>query len=269
MPNLLNLLAKIEYEGTRYHGWQSQPQVQTVEGEIRKALNVIFQSDVEMRACSRTDAGVHARCQLANIRIPAGKDLVLLRNSLNSLLPKDICIIDLAEVSLDYQVKNENRGKQYVYQINNSRIRKGLDRNIFWWVKAELSLENMRRAAADFVGKHDFKAYQGTGCTQIYTEKEIHTIEVLQNLNYGYREIRIVVSGSGFLRNMVRIMVGTLVDIGRGRLPVNAVAESLQVKNRKDAGLTAPPHGLFLNEIFLNPNPFKNPNNNPFNNSPE
>ncbi|MBT4285708.1 MAG: tRNA pseudouridine(38-40) synthase TruA [Deltaproteobacteria bacterium] len=251
-----NLLAKIEYKGTNYHGWQLQPNAVTIEGTIKKVLAIIFQKPVKIRASSRTDAGVHAKHQLANIYIPAEIKIYQLRNSLNALLPDDIAVVDLVEVADNHRVQNENRGKQYIYRINNSKIPNALNNDFSWWVKSELKLSDMQLAGSDFIGVHNFSAYQGKGCVQKVTEKEIFDLQIESKKSCHQTEIQFTISGSSFLRNMIRIMVGTLVQVGRGRLDIDVVKRTLISGNREEAGITAPPQGLMLNETYLKNDPF-------------
>jgi len=251
-----NLLAKIEYKGTNYHGWQRQPNAVTIEATIKSVLAIIFQKQVKIRASSRTDAGVHARCQLANIYIPSEIKIYQLRNSLNALLPDDIAIVDLVEVADNHRVQNENRGKQYVYLINNSTIPNVLKNEFSWWVKSELKLSDMQLAGSDFIGIHNFSAYQGKGCVQKVTEKEIFDLQIESKTLQKRTEIQFTISGSSFLRNMIRIMVGTLVQVGRGRLDTDTVKKTLESGKREEAGITAPPQGLILNETYLKNDPF-------------
>ena len=253
-----NLLAKIEYKGTNYHGWQHQPNTITIEGTIKKILAIIFQCDVKIRASSRTDAGVHAKCQLVNIYIPSKISIYQLQNSLNSLLPNDISIIDLIPVPDDYRIQNENYGKQYIYRVNNSKTPSAMNWDFSWWIRSDLNLQHMKLAAADFIGTHDFAAYQGKGCVQKVTQKEIFDIKILCQKIGNHKELEFIISGSSFLRNMIRIMVGTLVQIGRGKLDIDVVKNTLINGKREEAGLTAPPHGLMLNETYLKENLFKN-----------
>jgi tRNA pseudouridine38-40 synthase len=252
-----NLLAKIEYKGTKYHGWQQQPNAITIEGTIKKILAIIFQCDVKIRASSRTDTGVHARCQLANIYIPSKINIYQLKNSLNSLLPNDIAIIDLIPVPDDYRIQNENYGKQYIYKVNNSKIPSALENDFSWWIKSELNLPSMKLAASDFIGIHNFSAYQGKGCVQKATQKEIFDIEILAKKTGNHNELEFTISGSSFLRNMIRIMVGTLVQVGRGKLDIDVVKKTLICGKREEAGLTAPPQGLILNKTYLKENLFE------------
>ena len=146
-----NVLLKIEYDGTSYHGWQKQTNTETIEQSIQSVLGIIFQSEITLRACSRTDAGVHAKGQLATISIPDDFPLQRLFSSVNSLLPPDISIVDIVEVGSDFLIKNENTGKRYIYRVNNSSVRMAIGRNYYWWVKRKFDLAPMQLAASNLV----------------------------------------------------------------------------------------------------------------------
>jgi len=255
---LKNILIKIEYEGTRYNGWQIQPNVPTVQKVINKVLRIICQFPVSVSGCSRTDSGVHASCQIANIFIPDTIPLARLIVSANSLLPDDIAITDIAEVSGDYRIKHTNSGKRYLYQIFNSRIKPLKDRQYQLWVKKPLDYDEMENACQYFIGTHDFSAFRGRRCQQSSPVKTIHDFRISRKQSPQTSIITITVEGSGFLKNMVRIMVGTLIDIGRGRAKEGIIKKALQSGIRIDAGATAPAMGLCLDKIFVSPDPFEN-----------
>lgn len=253
---LKNILIKIEYQGTHYHGWQIQPNDVTVQEKIQDVLRLIFQTDITVKACSRTDSGVHARGQLANFEVPINTPLRKLFCSLNSLLPDDISVVDLVEGEKDYSVREQNRGKRYIYRINNSRFPRAIGSDQYWWVKSELDEKRMQRAAQDFIGSHDFSAFRGVGCVQNKVVKTIKRVEVTAKQEGHFRTIECIIEGSGFLKNMVRIMVGTLVDIGRKTREIDTVTKAFNTLKRTDAGQTAPPEGLTLDKVFLSPDPF-------------
>lgn len=251
-----NILIKIEYQGTNYHGWQIQPNDVTIQEKIQDVLRLIFQTDITVKACSRTDSGVHARGQLANFDIPVKTPLRKLFCSLNSLLPDDIAIVDLVEGESGYSVREQNRGKRYIYRINNGAIPRAIGNEFYWWVKSHLDETIMQKAANDFIGSHDFSAYRGIGCAQNKMIKTISKVEVIAKKDGNYRTIECIVEGSGFLKNMVRIMVGTLVDIGRQTRDISTIQKTFKTLKRIDAGQTAPPEGLILDKVFLSPDPF-------------
>jgi len=253
---LKNLLLKIEYQGSHYKGWQRQPRVSTVEETISDALRQICQQPVTIYGCSRTDSGVHARGQVATVKVPDTVRLPKLFRSLNSILPGDISVVDMVRVPLDYSVQKRNIGKRYTYQILNSPIQKALYRDFFWWIKKPLDISVMQKTSQCLLGTKDFSAFRGSGCQQKNPVKTIHQIHITRDREPPFTIIRIQFCGSGFLRNMIRIMVGTLVEISSGRMEKDGVISALQTGRRTDAGGTAPAKGLILDEIQFNPDPF-------------
>lgn len=251
-----NILFKIEYQGTRYKGWQIQPGVITVEKTIKLVLEQICQCKIQIKSSSRTDAGVHARGQVATVQIPELIPLKKLFFSLNALLPDDISILDAVQVADGFSARMHNLGKQYTYQIINSPVSKALYHDFYYWVKAPLDLDLIRQASDCFKGTHDFTAFRGRGCQQIRTDKTIHQIIVDFAQMPGFSTIKISFIGNSFLKNMVRIIVGTLIDIGRGRLDIEMIDRALISGKREAAGLTAPAKGLTLDEVFFEPDPF-------------
>jgi tRNA pseudouridine38-40 synthase len=253
---LQKILLKIEYDGANYCGWQIQPNrlsiEEVVEQKLQIALNGLF---TKVNASSRTDSGVHSYGLVASIQIPKERSLPPLFISLNALLPKDIGIVDMVEVPLDFNPR-KNEGKRYIYQINNSRIEKSIDRDVYWWVRTELDREKMEVAAKQMLGIHDFAAFQAKGCSSKSTIRKMRSIELKWEQVQPYQHLKIIVEGSSFLRNMVRIMAGSLVDIGRGKIPEDAIQKSLQNLDRTALGITAPAQNLFLEHVFYNPDPF-------------
>lgn len=250
------ILLKIEYDGTRFKGWQIQPNAITVEETITQVLRQICQCEIHLRACSRTDSGVHARGQVATVQVPDHLLISKLFASLNAMLPEDISISDLVEVAGDFSARRENLGKRYIYQIYQARAASALHHRYFHWVKSKLDLEAMADAGRRLEGTHDFSAFRGKGCQQISTEKTIQSLDIESDPKADRCILRIVVQGDGFLKNMVRIIAGTLIDIGRGRLSPITIEDALATGNRDNAGLTAPAKGLFLDTVFFEPDPF-------------
>lgn len=252
-----NLLIKIEYLGTHYKGWQIQPNVVTVEGTLKNVFEQICQQEISIKASSRTDSGVHARGQVATVMVPEKLGLNRLFLGLNALLPGDVVISDMVQVSEDFSARRNNSGKRYIYNIRNTPIPSAFDNDTFLWKKSPLNLEEMSKAISSFVGSHDFSAFRGKGCQQPTTTKTIQKAEVHPSLNNGHQQISFVFEGTGFLKNMVRIMVGTILEIGESRIGKERIIEALETGDREKAGLTAPAHGLMLDQIFYDPDPFK------------
>ena len=252
---LKKVLLKIEYDGSAYHGWQIQSNHITIEEVIEKNLQTIIGSFVKVKGSSRTDSGVHAIGQTATITIPDDIPLRRLFISLNSLLPCDIAITDMVLVDLSF-CERINAGKRYRYKINNSGRRKAIDSGFFWWVKDQLDQDKMREAARDLIGRKNFQAFQGKGGQANSFVKEITSITLDWEKTRDFDHLEVVVEGSGFLKHMVRNIVGTLVDIGRGRLPSDTFKKALKSNLRADLGMTAPAKGLILEKVFYHPDPF-------------
>ncbi len=251
------ILVKIEYDGTQYKGWQIQPDVVTVEALFKRTLRTICQREVDMVACSRTDSGVHAFGQLVTIRVPKLLPIKKLFFSINSLLPDDIAITNMVEVPINFSIRKENSGKRYVYRIYNSPIKPVKNRQYYYWVKKPLNFLKMERESRQFIGTHDFSAFRGKRCKQSSPIKTIHDIRVSYEQLAQTTLITVTIEGSGFLKNMVRIMVGSLIDIGSGFREKEIIDKALLSKKRCDAGATAPSKGLCLEEIFVTPDPFE------------
>jgi tRNA pseudouridine38-40 synthase len=237
----------VEYDGTTLSGWQRQANAPTVQQHLEEALAQILQHDVTVAGASRTDAGVHARGQVAAFETERSIALHGIRRGLNSLLPDAIAIRSAEEVPLDFHPRFGATGKHYRYTIYRAADRSPLLRDRAWHHGEPLDVARMRDAARALVGEHDFAAFRAAGCTAKTTVRRIDTLE-LTELAVGDL-LSIDVRGNAFLRNMVRIVVGTLADVGRGALEVSQVAEILASRDRTKAGKTAPAHGLELVEV--------------------
>ena len=243
----------VEYDGTGLCGWQRQANGPTVQGHLEAALGKLLAHEVAVVGASRTDAGVHARGQVASFRTERAIPLHGIRRGLNALLPDTIAIIDASEAAPDFHPRFSATGKHYRYLLYTRADRSPRWRDRAWHHPQPLDLAAMRQAATALIGEHDFAAFRAAGCTAKRTMRRIDQLEITELPGElpggGPGESWIVaidVHGNAFLRNMVRIVVGTLVEVGRGRLPVGQVAEILASKDRTKAGLTAPAHGLEL-----------------------
>jgi tRNA pseudouridine38-40 synthase len=237
----------VEYDGTTLCGWQRQPNGPTVQGHLEEALGRLLAHATQVTGASRTDAGVHARGQVASFRTARAIPLHGIRRGLNSLLPPVIAIRDAAEVPDDFHPRFSATGKHYRYTILARPDRSPRWRDRAWHRPDPLSMEAMAAAAAPLLGEHDFAAFRAAGCTAATTTRRVDAID----LSAPDPELLIVdVRGNAFLRNMVRILVGTLVEVGMGRLPVGQVAEILASRDRTRAGITAPAGGLELIEVL-------------------
>lgn len=241
-----NIKLTIEYDGTGYAGWQVQPNGLAIQEVIESALSRMLQAPVRLHSSGRTDAGVHARGMVACFATDRGVPLKAFADGLNSLLPPDIAIREAAEVPLTFHPRFDATGKHYRYTILHAFRRSPLERVYAWHLRGPLDLPAMGEAAACFVGEHDFAAFRTTGCAARTTVRRIDAVEVIRSGEL----ITIDVRGSGFLRNMVRLMVGTLVEVGGVRRPASSVAALLADPSDGRAGPTAPAHGLCLMEVF-------------------
>ena len=235
----------IAYDGTNYCGWQIQPNGITIEEILNKALSKMTGEEILVVGASRTDSGVHAMGNVAvfdtDTTIPAEKIAV----ALNQRLPEDIVITKSEEVPLDFHPRYCNCSKTYEYHIINTRIPIPTKRLTNYFVSYVLDIDKMRQAASYLVGEHDFVSFCNVRTDVENTVRTITALDILTNGN----EITIRITGNGFLYNMVRIIVGTLVRVGRGFYEPEKVKEILEAKDRKAAGVTAPAHGLMLVEI--------------------
>jgi len=236
----------IEYDGTNYAGWQIQPNGLAVQQVVEEALGKILKAPVRLHSSGRTDAGVHARGMVAIFRTEANIPLRAFADGLNTLLPPDIAVREASEALPGFNPRADATGKHYRYRIYNGRRRSPLARLYSWYMRGELDIAAMERAAAFFIGEHDFAAFRSTGCAAESTVRRIDSVQIGRDGDF----IHIDVRGSGFLRNMVRIMVGTLVEVGLGKRVADDIPVLFERPDRGAAGMTAPSHGLCLMEVF-------------------
>jgi tRNA pseudouridine38-40 synthase len=232
----------VAYDGTEYSGWQIQPEAPTIEMCLDKAIHELTGENVHVTGASRTDAGVHAYGNVAvfdtESTIPGDRFTF----ALNRFLPDSIVIQDSWEVSVDFHPRHCNTRKTYEYRILNTAVPLPQKRNFTWHVAGSIDIEKMKEAAAYIVGEHDFKSFC---CVRTQAESTVRTIYSLEVLQEG-SEIIIRIKGNGFLYNMVRIITGTLIQVGKGRFSPEYVKQMLEAKDRTVAGQTAPPQGLTL-----------------------
>ncbi len=251
------ILLVVAYDGTNYHGWQLQPGSITIEGVLNETLCSILQEEIQVIGASRTDAGVHAYGNVAVFdtaaRIPAEK----LPYALNRKLPEDIRIQKAVQVADDFHPRRCESRKTYEYRILNTRFPIPQKRLYAHWTYYDLDVVRMQRAADCLIGEHDFKSFCSVNTQAESTVREIYDIKVLREENLPYNvtdgssdnapvEIVIRVTGNGFLYNMVRIIAGTLIEVGRGRLEAEDVRRMLEARDRQAGGPTAPARGLTL-----------------------
>ncbi|HSD86812.1 MAG TPA: tRNA pseudouridine(38-40) synthase TruA [Kofleriaceae bacterium] len=236
----------VEYDGSQLHGWQRQHGAPTVQQHLEEALAKLLTHEAPVVGASRTDAGVHARGQVASFRTDRPIPLHGIRRGLNSLLPDAIAIRDAAEVPEDFHPRFSATGKHYRYTILVRPDRSPRWRDRAWHHPDPLAVHAMHDAAGVLIGQHDFAAFRSAGCSAKTTVRRVDSI-TLTRLHPHLLEIDI--RGNAFLRQMVRIIVGTLTEVGTGRLSIGQVSEILASKDRTRAGVTAPPQGLELLEV--------------------
>ena len=241
-----NLRLDVCYDGTRYKGWQRLSGTDnTIQGKIETALSRILDEIVEISGSGRTDAGVHAAGQVANFHCESTMPADEILSQLRRYLPEDIGIYSCKEVSPRFHARLNAKEKTYLYRIWNSDLPCVFDRKYVAFFPERLDLDSMRTAASCLCGEHDFSAFCGNPKFKKSTVRFVRSIEIQR---YG-EEIRILVTGNGFLHSMVRIIVGTLIEVGRGTRSVDSVAKLFGGK-RADAGFLAPAQGLCLQEVF-------------------
>jgi len=234
----------IEYEGTRYSGWQVQKNVRTVQGKLLEAADKIFKNEkIDIQGSGRTDAGVHALCQVAHLELKTVLAPEIIRIKLNDELPSDINILEVEKANPKFHARHDAIQRSYLYQISKRRTAFG--KNYVWWIKDKLGFERMLSAAKLFKGMHDFVSFAGEDQEEKSTKVLIEDVRLKEEGELVL--VRIV--GSHFLWKMVRRMVGVLVEIGRGKLSEQELIKFLHSKSNKPAMFTAPPSGLFLEQV--------------------
>ena len=241
-----NLKMDIEYDGTEYHGWQRQLGQLTIQQVLEESIGSITQEDVRVIGSGRTDAGVHAINQVANFRTGSKIAARNLLAGINSILPDDIVIRNLMEVEEGFHARYDAKSKVYLYRIFNGTARSALQRQYAWFVRGSINIDLMRKGAMLFSGTHDFSSFCAADCGMANHIRTIEKVEVCQNQR---GIISIHVEADGFLRYMVRNIVGMLVDIGKEKRSADEITAVMEAKDRRMAAATAPAHGLFLKEV--------------------
>ena len=241
-----NIKLTIEYDGKKFGGWQKQPTKLNIQGEIEKAIKEITGEDVTLNASGRTDSGVHSLGQVANFKTNSNIEIEKIAIAINSKLKKSIVIKKAEEVDQNFHARYNCKGKKYRYIINNSQQGTAIYRDLEYHIPQKLDIEKMKQAIKHFEGEHDFKGFKASGTSNKSSIRTIYKAEVKQE---GERII-IELTGNGFMYNMVRIISGTLVEVGLGKIKPEEIPNIIQSKDRNKAGKTLPAHGLYLAEVY-------------------
>ena len=243
---LKNYKLLLRYDGTKYHGWQRQPGLRTVQGELEGALSVITRQEAAVTGVSRTDAGVHAYEYVCNTQLDTEHDTAVLFRAVNGILDDDIRLIEISVCPDEFNARFDAAGKTYVYTIDNTPYGEPFLKGRAWRCKRGLDFEKMCRAAEQFTGTHDFSSFMSAGSETVDFTRTIYACR----LSKSERIIEMEITGNGFLYNMVRIIAGTLVSVGLGRIAPEEISEIILKKDRRHPGITAPPQGLMLYKVY-------------------
>lgn len=241
-----NLLLRLMYDGTNYHGWQVQPNGITVQEALQNAVEQILGVRENVTGCSRTDSGVHARDFCCNIRTESDIDCYRFVGALNAVLSDDICVKSCEDVSYDFHARYDCKGKRYIYKVWNANYKNPFLTNYAYHYKNILDADFLNEQAQAYVGTHDFGGFCSSGSS---VEDTVRTVKAFSVERQG-DEVLFTVEADGFLYNMVRIMVGTLIEISENRIEKDTLADIIESTNRMRAGRTVPPQGLYLDEVF-------------------
>lgn len=248
-----NIAVKIMYDGRNYHGWQIQKNGITVQERLENVLSALTGEKIAVCGCSRTDSGVHALEYVFNFKSGTKIPSERLPYAINTHLGNDdIAAVAAKDVDDEFNARFSSNGKRYVYKIWNSALQNPFTAKYSWHFPYKLDVEKMREAASFFCGTHDFSAFMAAGGSQKTTVRTIHDCRVDVNREWS-EQIEIEVEADAFLYNMVRIITGTLTDVGTGRKSCDEIPEIIRKCDRRGAGMTAPPEGLFLKKVFYDP----------------
>lgn len=240
-----NIKLTIEYDGKDFNGWQKQPNKLNIQGEIERAIYNITKEEVDLIGSGRTDAGVHAFGQIANFKTNSNISIEKMAIAINSQLKNSIVVKKAEEVDERFHSRYNAKRKTYRYVINNTEYGSAIYRNLEYHFPIKLNVEKMQEAAKYFEGEHDFKAFKSSGTSGRNSVRTIYKAEVKTD---GER-ILIELTGNGFLYNMVRIISGTLLDVGLGKIEPSEIEDIINSKDRTKAGKTLPAHGLYLVKV--------------------
>lgn len=245
-----NIKLTIRFNGSDFHGWQIQDNAVTVQASIVAAIERIIGSRVTLNGCSRTDSGVHANMFCCNFRTEKEIDCKKLMRGLNAVLPDSISVYGCEEVDISFHSRFDCKGKEYIYKIWNSEAKNPFMKGLTLHYPYKLDAEMLNKEAADFVGTYDFSAFCSSGTDVEDKTRTVYSCNVTRDGDM----VIFSVKGDGFLYNMVRIMVGTLLDISSGKIECGTVRDIILSKDRKLSGITAKAEGLYLNEVYYDEN---------------
>ncbi len=241
-----NIMLTLSYDGTNYHGFQFQKNGITIQETVTDAIEKVCDERVNLIGCSRTDAGVHAAEYVCNFRIESTIPADKFSFALNAFLPDDVSCTGSKEAAEDFHARYSAKSKTYVYRIYNAPHKNALLCRYAWHYPVKLDVEKMKQAAKDIVGKHDFKCFMASGGQQKTTVKNVYSLDISEKDEL----IEISINADGYLYNMVRIIAGTLVYVGTGKIESDGILDIIKSGDRTLAGITAPPEGLCLKKVF-------------------
>ncbi len=241
-----NIKLTIEYDGKEFGGWQKQPNKLNIQGTIERAIEEITGEQIELNASGRTDSGVHSLGQVANFKTNSSIPIEKIPIAINTKLKKSIRIIKAEEVEERFHSRLSCKKKTYRYIINNNETASAIYRNLEYHIPQKLDIEKMKQAIKYFEGEHDFKAFKASGTSSKSSVRTIFKADIYQQKD---NRLWIELTGNGFLYNMVRIIVGTLVDVGLGKIKPEEISRIISEGKRENAGKTVPPNGLYLLKV--------------------
>jgi len=241
-----NIKLLIEYDGTSYLGWQVQPKGPTIQGILEEKLGLLTGEKIQLFGSGRTDSGVHAICQVAHFKTGSSMDTHRMQRALNSLLPPDIVIQKMEEVEESFHARRHSKSKVYEYRILNRNLRSVFHRGYVWHIPQKLDFKEMEKATQYLIGELDFSSFRSVGSPTRTTVRKVTRAEWKRGRS---GLVRFEIEANGFLKQMVRAIIGTLVEVGKGRMNAVEFRRILESKERSKAGPTAPAHGLFLKEV--------------------
>lgn len=240
------LLLTIQYDGTNYHGWQVQNNAITVQEVFQNAIEKVFGERLDVKGCSRTDSGVHANMYCVSIDTDMNIEPQNVVMALNGFLPKDVVVKACKEVSMDFHPRYSVDSKEYLYKINNADIRDAFNANYSYYYRRKIDAEYLNKEAKAFIGTYDYSGFCSVKSDVEDTVRMVKAFDVWREGDMVYFKV----SADGFLYNMVRIMVGTLLFVSEGKIKEGELLDVIKSKDRKRAGKTAPPQGLYLNKVI-------------------